>query len=57
MTKEELIKVYIEKLERYPKLDRASAHILADARLCELLIDLGYDEVVEAWEKIEKEYS
>lgn len=34
--------------------DTECAHIEADDALCELLIDLGFKDVVDEWEKIHK---
>lgn len=54
MTKEEAI-----ELLRFPAQlgDPEVAHELADRILCRLLIDLGYAEVVDAFDKVEKWYS
>jgi len=37
--------------------DKEAAHANADAILCYLLIDLGYSDVVKAWEDVPKWYS
>lgn len=37
--------------------DQENAHIDADKRLCDLLILLGYWDVVEEWNKIRKWYA
>ena len=37
--------------------DQEGAHIDADVILCDLLTELGYGEVVEAWEKVPKWYA
>jgi hypothetical protein len=37
--------------------DTEGAHAAADAVLCELLTALGYEQVVEAWNKINKWYA
>ena len=54
MTKEEAI-----ELLRFPANleDPEAAHILADRILCDLLIALGYADVVDEWHKIEKWYA
>lgn len=37
--------------------DQEMAHINADAVLCDLLRDLGYEEVVQAWADVDKWYA
>lgn len=37
--------------------DEEVAHAEADRILCEMLINVGYVELVEAWDKIHKFYS
>lgn len=37
--------------------DIEAAHADADTILCQLLTTLGYADVVEAWEKVEKWYA
>ena len=37
--------------------DQELAHIIADGILCDLLISLGYPEVVEVYNSIDKWYS
>lgn len=37
--------------------DTESMHSLADKVLCDLLIELNFDDVVEEWQKIEKWYA
>lgn len=39
------------------RYDRNNAHVEADGILCNLLKELGFDDVVEAYDKIEKWYS
>lgn len=46
-----------EELKRAAEADRETGHHIADAVLCELLIELGFDEVVDAWRKIPKWYA
>ena len=55
MTREEAIKSLndIEKLRGDPE----NWHLAADYVLCELLTSLGYQDVVDAWEKVEKWYA
>lgn len=43
-------------LESASKLDTEEAHISADEVLCDLLKTLGYADVVNAWDKIDKSY-
>lgn len=47
-----------EALERLKELDKSgdteAAHADADEVLCELLIALGYEDVVRAYKKIDK---
>ena len=38
-------------------MDLEVAHREADKLLCDLLMDLGYTDVVEAWDKVEKWYA
>ena len=45
----------LEQLQDSDDMERA--HSEADNLLCELLMSLGFAEVVEAWEKIAKKYS
>jgi hypothetical protein len=48
----------IEKLHALKDLgNEEQAHIRADALLCQLLRDLGYADVVEAYEQIDKWYA
>lgn len=56
MTREEII-AQLEGWTRPEGGDCEIAHIEADALLCELLRQLGYGDVVEAWEKVEKWYA
>lgn len=37
--------------------DTRDAHEEADGTLCNLLIDLGYEDVVQEWEKVNKWYA
>ena len=47
----------IESIERWNKLDKETAHLEADRLLCALLRELGYGDVVLAWECIPKWYA
>jgi xanthine dehydrogenase iron-sulfur cluster and FAD-binding subunit A len=51
-----LTSIYVELLERAPK-DREAGHEEADGILCELLRQLGFDAVVDAYAKIKKWYA
>lgn len=53
MTREEAVKTLTDMHADDPE----SAHSLADEVLCALLVSLGYGDVVEAWNKIEKWYA
>jgi len=50
---------YIKKLKALQSIenDTESAHIDADDLLLDLLKDLGYDDVVKEYEKIDKWYA
>ena len=54
MTREETIKRLREAAADF---DTEAAHGIADDILCELLTSLGYGDVVEAWNKVEKWYA
>ena len=54
MTREEAIKQLIEEQKSY---DTEHSHSMADDILCDLLISLGYGDVVKEYEKIDKWYS
>lgn len=47
----------IEKLKECAHEDIETRHMLADEVLCELLKQLGYQEVVEEYEKLPKWYA
>jgi len=54
----ELQQKYVKLLEeQHPNNDYESAHSNADGLLCDLLLELGYDEVVEAWDGVGKWYA
>jgi len=54
MTKEEAIKE-LKTFQGY--YDAEAAHPEADDVLCELLISLGYDDVVDEYNKVSKWYA
>lgn len=52
------LRPYIKRLEQAQECaDIESAHEDADNVLCDLLKDLGYDKVVEEYNKVEKWYA
>lgn len=52
------IKDYVAEIERQAMFgDPEADHCRADDLLCELLTEIGYWEVVEAWRKVEKWYA
>ena len=54
MTREQAI----EKLrEAQTTGDSEGAHSAADDVLCELLVSLGYKDVVDEWDKVDKWYA
>lgn len=62
MTEEEdreiRIKDYVAEIERQCMFgDSEADHYRADSLLCELLAEIGYGEVVKAWEKVGKWYA
>jgi hypothetical protein len=50
----EVVKRVKATLSNPPGVDAEDFHIVADRCLCELLTALGYGEVVELYEKVEK---
>jgi hypothetical protein len=56
MTREEAI-ASLKKIHEEYGADVESDHLFADEILCELLISLGYEDVVFEWEKIDKWYA
>ena len=54
MTREEALE---ELAEIRLSKDTEGAHVFADAVLCQLLSDLGYDDVVKAYHEISKWYA
>jgi len=58
MKKEDKIKDAIKLLkQQQDNLDTELAHVEADNIICALLIQLGYGEVVDEFEKINKWYA
>lgn len=52
------LRPYIKRLKQAQEIaDVESAHEDADNVLCDLLKDLGYDRVVEEYNKVEKWYA
>ena len=52
------LRPYIKRLEQAQEnCDVESAHTDADNVLCDLLKDLGYDKVVEEYNKVKKWYA
>ena len=47
----------IKAIKRASEFDPESAHEEADKALCDLLKLLGFADVVEEWEKVEKWYA
>jgi hypothetical protein len=57
MTKKELSDWSIRRLEREASTGwEEDDHLNADKILCDLLRRLGYEEVVDLWEQVEKWY-
>jgi len=57
MTREEAIKRLEEIAKGIPGYDIERDHIEADSVLCDLLTSLGYEDVVEKYDAIEKYYA
>lgn len=57
LSKNELVKEHCEKLKEIDSYDTESAHAYADDALCDLLVALGYKEVVDEYNKIHKWYA
>lgn len=51
---QELSDKYVDELNEYTK---ETDHEYSDDTLCQLLLDLGYEDVVEAYKKVPKWYS
>lgn len=56
MTREEAI-AGLEEWARMSGGDPESAHAHADRILLKFLSELGYDDIVQAWHKVEKWYA
>ena len=48
---------YLKRLKECEEYDAESAHGRADEILCELLRELGYSDIVDAYEDIDKWYT
>jgi hypothetical protein len=49
---------YVDELQEIQNSkDYEQAHVEADKILCDLLRELGYGDVVDEWEKVEKHYA
>lgn len=57
MNKQELIRRAVERLSDVKDFDTERAHSEADETLCDVLTSLGYEEIVEAWRKVDKWYA
>lgn len=56
MTREQALKELAECV-KLSHGDQEAAHSLGDEILCELLSSLGYDDIVNEWNKIKKWYA
>jgi len=59
-TKKKLMNKAIEKLKdcrQSEDTDTEIVHSIADKVLCDLLLELGYELVVEEWKKVPKWYA
>lgn len=57
-TREELLDEYKEKMtQAIDNCDEEGGHVACDEILCELLCELGFDEIVEIYETQDKWYS
>ena len=56
MTREEAIKA-LQEIHQDESWDIEAAHDIADDVLCDLLISLGYEDVVKEWEEVPKWYA
>jgi|GraSoiStandDraft_36_1057302.scaffolds.fasta_scaffold4253380_1 hypothetical protein len=52
MTKAEAV----EKIKEAAKLDKEKGHIAADKVLCAVLREIGYGEVVDEYEKLNRQF-
>ena len=56
MSREEAIKE-LQRIQEIGSGDPEWAHSAADGIICTLLIDLGYQDVIDEWDKVEKWYA
>ena len=54
VTREEAMRLLLEADDW---VDREAAHIQADRALCGLLLSLGFDDIVEVFERVDKWYA
>lgn len=57
MIRAETKRTYLAALVALKCTDPETAHMAADAILCDLLSDLGYDDIVEAFKAVSKWYA
>jgi hypothetical protein len=58
MNNNDLLKEYKEKiLQSISIQDKENSHIYADAVLCDLLIELGFEEIVKIYKSSDKWYA
>lgn len=48
---------YLKEMKDCNNYDTEGGHSMADSLLCELLDELGYKEIVEVYQNLEKWYS
>lgn len=52
-----LNEIYLKQMKECAKYETEHSHIEADSILCELLKKLGYTELIETYQNLEKWYS
>lgn len=52
-----LSEIYLKQMKECSKYETEYSHIEADNILCELLEKLGYTELIETYQKLDKWYS
>ena len=57
MKKKINVEDYLKRLKECDRYDTECAHGRADEILCELLRELGYSDIVDAYEDIDKWYA
>ena len=57
MKKKINVEDYLKRLKECERYDTECAHGRADEILCELLRELGYSDIVDAYEDIDKWYA